>query len=215
MKRCRQSTSTEKPRRPLSVLLVEGDTERIFYERVKSECFADTPRVHLENLEGLYNVNRKIRDKLFSMPSHEQVRAYCCLDRESRNGEPLGLSLPSVREDLRNGGYRNILSVDRLIATQMIESWFFYDMQGIYKFLRAPVSKRNPRAHSPPERFGKHDLMRLFERHGKVYVAGERARNFINSLDIVLIAKECPALRNGIELVKRQAADTASHIFRV
>jgi hypothetical protein len=74
----------EITKNPISLLLVEGDTDEIFYKRIKSDLLADC-RCTVENLQGLYNINVKVIDRVVDyLRKHkdEKIRVYCCLDRE-------------------------------------------------------------------------------------------------------------------------------------
>lgn len=198
---------------PLSLLLVEGDTERLFYERVKAECLVGITGVKLENIRGLWNVNKKIMSCLLTKYREQAVRVYCCLDRESRYSKTPEFDLPLLRNEIRAKNLTNILSMDAVIATQMIESWMLYDIEGIYKFIRAPKARRRVRSFRPPEKCRKKDLQRLFKRCGKFYIEGKRAKTLIDALDLQKIATNCVDLRDGIELIQSQATDTTSHLF--
>jgi len=201
------------PQRPLSLLLVEGPTDRIFYRRVRSVCLAGALRISVDHLRGLFNVNKKILHRLTVRDPHTPVRAYCCLDRESRYGKTPGFDLDFIRGELRNRQTRHVLSVEAIIATQMIESWFFHDLAGIYRYLRVPRSKRSRTAYSPPERYGKIDLQGLFRRYEREYVEGNRSRAFIESLDVEEIATRCQELKTGVSLIERRAEDDTNHLF--
>lgn len=202
-------------RHPLSLLLIEGDTELYFYDRLKTECFCGV-RLQIKNLKGLFNINEKVinaANTIYREHCGELARLYCCVDRESRYGQVPGLDLTRIKEELIARDYRNILSVDSVIATQQIECWFMYDIVGIYKFLKTPRSQRNPKAFDPPPRHIYKDLERLFKRAGKDYRKGNAAQNFINSLDIQKIIQSCKELRDGIEKIRRQANSISSQLF--
>ncbi len=188
---------------PLSVLLVEGDTEEVFYGRVKRELLADC-RIHVDCIEGLYNINTKVVNYLLRRIPDEKVRVYCCVDRETRYGKTPGLDLPLIRTKVKQFGLTHVLSVDSVVATQMLESWFFHDIEGIFRYVRVPRSQRNPSRWHPPEKYGKRDLQELFRRYGRAYVEGLRAAAFINELDIRSIAGSCAALSQAINLIRRR-----------
>jgi hypothetical protein len=192
------------PGNVLTVLLVEGPTEEIFYGRVKAEHLDHACSVKIECIEGLYNVNTKILQALTTKHKDQRVRAYCCLDRESRYASVPVFDLGFIRRDLRQKGASNVLSVDAIIATRMIESCFFYDVAGIYAHLRVPRAQRQPKKYRPPEKFCVEDLKDLFRRYGKNYIEGDRAENFINKLDLKKIVRECASLRDGINLILRR-----------
>lgn len=192
-------------KQPLSVLLVEGQTEEVFYRRVKDTFLRDL-RVTIELLEGLRNINEKVLNRLIHKYSDQDVRAYCCVDRESRYGNSPDLKISWIQHELLTEGMVNVKSIHAITATQMIESWFFHDVEGIFRFLEVRKSQRNPRRFRPPDKFGKVDLKKLFHQHGKEYREGERARSLIEALDIELIADSCYELRNGIKLIRQQAS---------
>jgi len=200
----------------LSLLLVEGDTDVEFWKRIK-ECSIGQCRTKIRKLKGLYNINRKVLDRIVqhsNQNSEELVRVYCCLDRESREGRVPGFDIKRIRKYVKDERIQNVLSVDLIWATQQVESWFFYDIEGIYDFLRVPRAQRNVRAYRPPEKFVYKDLQRLFEKYGKTYNKGNRASNFINTLNIEKIVGACGELRDGISLIEAQADDLTNHILR-
>lgn len=191
----------------IALIFVEGDTEEEFYSKLLREYLNGTPK-SVKNLNGIFNVHKKVLGKTeaFLHDNKEKVvRVYCCIDRESRDHNP-----PLDIEVLRNSFkeikvFKRVLSADAIIATQMIESWFFYDTEGIYKFLKVPHSKRNPSKFKPPEKFTHIHLSKLFEHYDKTYIKGRKCANFISNLDIGKIYAECRELREGLELIKRQA----------
>lgn len=150
---------------------------------------------------------------LTSRYQDQMVGAYCCLDRESRYAKTPGFDLTLIRNTLKARDVTNVLRVDAVIATQMIESWFFYGIAGIYTYLKVPKAKRKARAYSPPEKFREKDLKALFRRYGKNYREGKRAKPFIDQLDIATIAAKCEELKEGIALINRRAKDATSHLF--
>jgi len=208
-----RSRGNRRATKPLSVLLVEGDTELLFYERVKAQCLRPSNRITIRHIGGLFNVNGKILRVLTSEYEDRMVRAYCCLDRESRSAPTPEFDLTLIRDELKARNVTNVLSVDAVIATQMIESWFFYDIAGIYAYLKVPKAKRKVRAYSPPEKFREKDLKALFRRYGKNYQEGKRTKPFIDQLDIAAIAADCEELKEGIAMINRQARDETSYLF--
>jgi hypothetical protein len=196
-------------------LLVEGDTGEIFYEQVKNTFLSDC-RITIRNLRGLYNINAKRIDQIIQYVQRhndEVIRIYCCLDRESRYGEIPGFDIKKIKKCFSDETIKNVLGIDLIRATQQIESWFFYDIEGIYKFLRTPKSQRNLRAFKPPEKFGYRDLQKLFEKHGKTYNKGKKAAFFINKLNIGRIVSNCKELKDGITLIQSQASDLKNQLY--
>lgn len=193
--------------RQVALLFVEGDTEEEFYKYLLTSYLPNAPKA-IVNLHGNSNIHRKIlsgADVFLQKHKDCFVRIYCCIDRESRDHNP-PLDIDALRDSLRaDRDFSRVLSADTIIATQMIESWYFHDIGGIFKFLKVPHSERNPAKFAPPEKFTHIHLARLFERYGKVYIKGRKSANFINHLDLEKIHNDCAELRNGLELIVKQA----------
>ncbi len=191
----------------VALIFVEGDTEEEFYTKLLRDYLTGIPKSVL-NLNGIYNVHRKVMGKTENfLHKHKDcvVRVYCCIDRESRDHNP-PLDIEDLRKSLSgNKDFKRVLSADAIIATQMIESWFFYDLEGIYKFLKVPRKERNPSRFTPPEKFTHIHLSKFFERYDKTYIKGHKSANFISNLDLGKIHKICHELREGLNLIIKQA----------
>jgi len=201
--------------KPVSLLILEGDTEQIFYSIIRDK-FLRNIRIELRNIRGQGNINKDILSEIFKYtynnPS-DRVRAYCCIDTEKLKTSATPFELELIRNKARERNMTQVLSIDGILADPDIESWFFYDIEGIYKFLGAKKSQRNIRKYSNPSKFGKKDLQRLFDRFGEVYFSGNRAKHFINNLNIEKIVSKCKELSNGIKLIQLQAGDLTNHFF--
>jgi len=210
-----QEDGKEVIKRPVSLLLAEGSTDEIFYKKVIISHLMDC-RTTIRNLHGLRNINAKVIDQIVGyIQKHrdEVIRVYCCLDRESRYGQVPGFDIKKIKKYIQDENLNSVLSIDLIRATQQIESWFFYDIEGIYVYIRVPKSQRKLNAFRPPEKFGYRDLQRLFERYEKTYSKGKRVESFINKLDIKKIVCNCKELREGIHLIQFQAGDLTNHLF--
>ncbi|HUT45860.1 MAG TPA: DUF4276 family protein [Sedimentisphaerales bacterium] len=210
-----QEDGKEVIKRPVSLLLAEGSTDEIFYKKVKISHLRDC-RATVRELHGLRNINAKVIDQIVGyIQAHkdEVIRVYCCLDRESRYGEVPGFDIKKIEKYIKDGNLTSVLSIDLITATQQIESWFFYDIEGIYVYITVPKSKRSLNTFRPPEKCGYRDLQRLFERYGKTYTKGKRAESFIKKLDVDKIVCTCKELREGIQLIQSQADDLTNHLF--
>lgn len=194
----------------LSVLLVEGPTEVVFYNKVKELYLKNTK---IEHLNGNSNINRKVLDKITWKYSDRLIRVYCCVDRESRNGRVPNLDLDLIREEIVTKQFHNVLSIDSIEAIQMIESWFFYDVPGIYTFLKTPKAKRAVRKFNPPEKNDCKTLGKLYRDQNKHYIKGYKTEGLVKSLDIPKIYNSCQELKNGVDLINRQASDPTNHLF--
>jgi hypothetical protein len=142
------------------------------------------------------------------------VRVYCCVDRESRFGRVPGLNLADIRQELISKKFTNVLSVNRIVATKMLESWFFYDVPGIYKYLKTPRAKRTVKKFNPPKKNDWRVLDRLYKQNGRTgYSKGRKAEGLVKCLDIPEIYKSCKELRNGVDLINKQADDDSNHLL--
>jgi hypothetical protein len=197
--------------------VLEGDTEQIFYPLIRDKFLKGT-RIEPRNIKGRGNVNKDVLSEIYKyiyVNRNDLVRAYCCVDTERNKHTATPLDLELICEKIKERGMHQVLSVDKILADPDIESWFFYDIDGIYNFLRVRKSQRSPKKYAYPKNLCKKDLQRLFDRigGGKTYLPGKRAENFINHLDITKIVSECGELREGIELIKSQANDLTRHLF--
>ena len=200
---------------PVSLLILEGDTEEVFYPIIKN-IYLQEIRIELRNLKGQGNINNDVLSEIFKYTynnRNDMIRAYCCVDTEGQNQSATPLELDFVREQIKCRKMTKVLSVNSILAVPEIESWFFYDIEGIYEFLKAPKSKRTIRKYSNPRALCKRDLIQLFSRFDSAYTPGKRASNFIAHLDIKKIVSNCKELREGIQLIKDQANDSSNHLF--
>lgn len=193
----------------VSLLIVEGYTEEAFYPYLKECCFQNI-RTRIENIKGQGNPNKQALEKIhafFTCYPDTLYRAYCCLDTERGNRCITPLDLELIKEKAKNMGICNLLSVDAILADPEIESWFFYDLAGIYDFLNVPPADRDMTAYTPEKNFGKFDLQALFRKHGLFYYPGTKATAFYRSLDLNIMIAGCSELRNGIDLIISQSHD--------
>lgn len=201
----------KKPPKILSVLLVEGPTDVIFYNEIKRLYLKSTT---IEHIGGNFNINNKVLDRITNKYSDRPVRVYCCVDRESRYGQVPGFDLDLIRKDIVSKSLGNILSVDSIVAIQMLESWFFYDVPGIYKYLKTPKAKRTVKKFKPPEKNDWKVLNRLYKQYGKTrYSKGVKAEGLVKCLDIPEIYDSCQALKSGVDLINKQANDDTNHLL--
>jgi len=201
--------------KPVSLLILEGDTEEIFYPIVQ-KMFLRGIRFKRMNLKGQGNVNKDILSEIFKYAYNNRgdlLRIYCCVDTERQKRSATPFDLNFVREQVQARRMKCVLSVCAILADPDIESWFFYDIDGIYKFLCVRKSQRNTKRYRNPKNLCKRDLQQLFSRFGKVYLPGRRSAYFINSLDIEKIVANCEILRKGVQLIQSQAEDLTSHLF--
>jgi len=201
--------------KPVSFLILEGDTEQIFYSIIRDK-FLRNIQIELRNIRGQGNINKDILREIFKYTYNnpgDRVRAYCCIDAEKLKTSATPFELELIRNKARERNMAHVLSIDGILADPDIESWFFYDIEGIYKFLGAKRSQRNIRKYSNVSKLGKKDLHQLFGRFKEEYFSGNRAKHFINNLNIENIVSKCKELSEGIKLIRSQANDLTNHLF--
>ena len=202
--------------RPVIYLLYEGVTEKIFYENRIIPQYLKRLNVKGRDVKG----NTKLlRSTLAAsqppfVKKGQKLRIYCCTDNDATYKRVPDFDLEPIRNACKKEKLKNVLSVDAIVANQELESWFFYDLDGIYDFLVVPEGKRKPKAkYKQPQRCSKEDLKTLFHKHGKSYRGGKRSTKFIKSLDIKKIVAGCKELREGIALIKAKANDLTNDLF--
>jgi hypothetical protein len=200
---------------PLSILLVEGATEEIFYKRI-TKVFLSGVSYKIVDIHGGGNMLRSTLASAFppNIPEENiKIRVYCCKDKHKYQKVP-DFDLETTRNACKKENLKNILSVDAIIANQMIESWFFYDLNGIYNYLSVSESERKPLdKYLTPSVCTCRDLIDLFKKYNQYYHEGQRSEKFINSLDIHKIINSCTELKAGIELIKTQSTSLQNNIF--
>ncbi len=187
----------------LALFFVEGDSEEVFYRKLFTKRLNGIAKV-IKNVEGLYNIQKTVIGKSIEFSRKHPgsyIRIYCCIDRESRDRAP-EIDIDELKKTiLSEKSLKKVLSADLIVATQMLESWFFYDIEGIYKYLKIPVKHRNTTKYLPIEKNRWQDLSKLFEQADKIYLKGQKSENFIDNLDLDKIYNRCAELQAGINLV--------------
>lgn len=190
---------------PNSILLLyEGDTEGEFYRRVIRLRIPDRKiRITYDNLKGITtNINKKVLGKILkhlSNNKHEnRINVFVAIDREGDRTIESPLDIAKLMATLAEETNR-VAEVIEIIATQDIESWFFIDIEGIYSYLKVPVTQRNPAKYQNTEAFNNRNLSNLFRAYNRVYMKGKSVADFVEHLDMDKIYNECQELREGIE----------------
>lgn len=191
-----KKNGAKKKSKHVALLLLEGETEEEFYAALADIYFKGVPK-KVKNLKGNFSIHRKVLDaaRQYSDENpHNTFDVYVCIDQE-RLGPP-ALNKDFLREELEViSGYRKLHAV---IAVLMIESLFFIDMDGIYRYLRAKSSKRNCKKYSSFRNFTHVDLSALFKQFRKIYYKGHRCKGLVASLDIRKIKETADELTEMI-----------------
>ena len=173
------------PRKHVALILVEGETEEVFYKRLSEEKLGGIPK-QIRNMKGNFNINNKIVDKCKQYSdSHpnNSFDVYVCVDRE-RVGMPV---YNKALVDEKINAIRGFgIKVD-IIAELMIESLFFIDIHNIYAQLRTPKNQRYPKRYKNFRGLTHKDMSRLFEKNGKQYYKGIKCEFLVKNLDLDLI----------------------------
>lgn len=177
-----------KPQRKLAIILLEGETEEELYTELINKYCRTTPK-EVRNLRGNWNINGKICEKAAQVLLQNPDRicnVFVCIDQER-------VEVPAYNHDLCEKAlrekYKNFGQIVPVIANLMCESLFFLDIDGIYKFLKAPIAARNPQKYQNFRRLTHVHLSTLFKQHGKLYNKGHRCANFIRCLDLNKLKK--------------------------
>jgi hypothetical protein len=166
----------------VALLLVEGETEEELFSELTRKFHRSKPK-KIKNLRGNFSVNRKIVDAAVSYANNNPTNTfdvYVCIDQE-RIGCPAYNHQWCEAELKKEPRCRRLIPV---IAILMIESLFFLDIDGVYKFLRAPHNQRNPKKYANFRGLTHVHLSELFRSHGKRYCKGRRCENFVANLDL-------------------------------
>jgi hypothetical protein len=198
-----------KGKNPNSLLfLYEGETEGEFYQMVFNKYIPSRKiRRNYSNLKGIYNLNDKIAGKIDAYLLNQsfldcnKIHVFIACDREGpREKESLVDMQQLTAKYIYNGS--RISSINEIIATQDLESWFFHDLEGIYRHLKVSKTKRNLAAFNNIEATNNRILSSLFHRHGKHYQKGKRVSGFLNRLDIEKIFSKVEELKDSVKFIK-------------
>lgn len=83
----------------------------------------------------------------------------------------------------------------------MLESWFFYDLAGICKYIGLRCTKTLQKRYSNPEQYDCKDLADLFRKGSKRQYYKKGDKGFINNLNLDLIYNHCKTLQKCIEMI--------------
>lgn len=190
------------------LFLYEGDTEAEFYKRVFDIYVPSRSiRITRANLNGVYSLEGKVENKIKSYlvnPSFrdcENIHVIIAYDREGeRHVNPL-LDLKSLKKQFLTKKAR-IKTINQVVATQDLESWFFHDMSGIYAYLRASKKQRIHTVYPNVEKAHNRILSDLFHKHDKHYQKGKRAEGFIEALNLEKIVDSVSELQELILILR-------------
>jgi hypothetical protein len=195
---------------PNSLLfLYEGETEAEFYQKIFNDYIPKRKiRRNYSNLKGIFSLNDKVKSKIESYLQNDsslqcnKIHVFIAFDRDGPRGTETTLDIRYLRNKYIFQESR-ISSINEIIATQDIESWFFHDLEGIYKYLRVPKAKRNLNAFNNIEATNNRVLSTLFHRFDRHYQKGKKVEGFLNALDIDKIFNNVKELKDSVMAINR------------
>lgn len=188
---------------PTALLLLEGETEEELYGRFASHYAPKAPK-QFKNLRGNFNINAKIAEAGVSYMTRNPDRlvdVFVCIDQE-RIGFP-AFDKSAVEQALKT--CKNFRALIPIVVILTIESVFFLDIDGIYKFLRAKKSHRKPQHFANFRKLTHIQLGNLFRQFGKTYFKGHRCQGLVASLDLDKLLKAEELQRLKVALLKYKA----------
>lgn len=192
---------------PNSILFFyEGETEGEFYSKLFIKYVPHRKiKITKSNLRGIYNINKKVKNRILHFlddkPDQNQIYVIVAYDREGPRNKTPELNITLLKNELVSTNSR-IKSIRQIVATQDLESWFFHDIEGIYKFLKTPVAQRNIKKYNNIEATNNKILSELFHKYNKHYQKGTRVEGFINKLDLDLIYNNVNELQRAFKFIQ-------------
>jgi len=186
----------------VALILVEGETEELFYKRLSEEKLGGIPK-KIRNMRGNYNINNKILDKsrqFSDLNPNSTFDVYVCVDRE-RTGTPIYNQLIVDDKIASIRGFNKKIDI---VAELMLESLFFIDIKNIYKYLRTPNSKRSKTKYKNFRQLTHRELTQLFELYGKQYYKGQKCEPLVKILDLEHIISNATEINLLISNVRQR-----------
>ncbi|OFX60022.1 MAG: hypothetical protein A2046_02240 [Bacteroidetes bacterium GWA2_30_7] len=190
------------------LILYEGETEGEFYKLVFEKFIPPRKiKINYSNLKGVYNITKKVESKIESYLLNatfitcNHIHIFVAYDREGTREKESLLDIEYLKSEFLYKKSR-IASINEIVATQDLESWFFHDLEGIYKFLKVPENQKNYKAYINVEATNNTILSALFHKFNKHYQKGKRAQGFISQLDIDKIVCNVKELNDAIQIIK-------------
>lgn len=188
----------------IAYIFYEGDTEEVFYKRIFSQYLREVPK-KTKNLETGTGINANIAREIYYFLNKKENKnvelyVYVFIDREGTRSDLVEFDADAIKRKLNKKQIKRIAKIE---AVQMIESWFFYDLESICDYIGLPLTESLSRNYSNPERLTHRDLSKLFQKgiKKKHYRKGDEA--FLNKLNIEKIYNNCNDLREGIEMIRK------------
>jgi len=202
-------TVNKKPENAI-LFLYEGDTELGFYDTLFDMLNLNgVAQIKKKCLKTGYNLNKLVWERIYDYlenKSNKHVKyltVFVAYDRETKRDDPDYENRLNKQLIIKETGSKRLKGIHEIVATQMLESWFFIDIEGIYKYLKTPASKQKIHRYKAYENFRHEDLNALFMEVDKRnhYQKGDTAKKFIKELDLLKIYRQCEDLKQGIDSI--------------
>lgn len=167
------------------VLFIEGDTEIEFYKKLvsvirekRSGGQLDTKIIY-RNVKGIggykKEVTRIFKKEILAKNKNYTFTVALCRDTDVFEfAQKPKIKWHEVEKQLKEDGAKRVIHVH---AVKAIEDWFLYDLEGICKYLKIPLTQ-------PSGKNGYEKLGYLFRRANKTYIKGRMTKGFVESLDL-------------------------------
>lgn len=186
----------------IALFLLEGDTEEVLYKAIfKRFIDPKIPRKYI-NLESGSGINKSVAKNLeyyLKCNKNKTVYCYVLIDREGPRSKIPEFNGDAILSALK---CKRLIRVERIEAIQMIESWFFYDLEGICKYIGLNCSKSLQHKYANPEKLTRKDLADLFRKGTKRVYYKKGDESFLKILKLDKIYKRCKELKEGILIIK-------------
>lgn len=202
--RKQQNKSSQSVPTKRAYLFLEGDTEHVFYKRIFDQYLQGIPKT-IKNLKTGSGINLRIAKELHPIlksnaSKDEEMYVYVFIDREGPSNKDPDLNEQAILSHLAQYfPIANIKKIQAIEAIQMIESWFFYDLETILKHIQLKGSTTLRQRYSNPQKLTHKDLEGLFNKGSKNTHYRKGDARFLNKLDIDKIYNNASELKKGMQ----------------
>lgn len=201
-------TKSNGEKEKLAYIFLEGDTESVFYRNVFDIYLRGIPK-KIVNLKGGTGINKEVASHLLHLlrdkkNKHINFYVYVFIDREGNRSDIPEFNEKAIIEELgKHVNIKNLIKIDKIEAIIMIESWFFYDLETICRYIGLKCTDSLKNNYRNPEKFTHKDLDKLFRKgsNKKRYIKGEKS--FLEKLDVEKIYMNCKDLTLGIDTINK------------
>ena len=163
-------------------MFVEGDTDKVFYERLILYLKEKSQRINnfkIHSVRGIGNYSSKVpgkfKNEIYKKYHENKIIVFCSYDLDvfKFNSKP-PINWNNIKKKLITSGAD---SVHFIKAENMIEDWFLLDIEGICKFLKITKPKKIK------GKDGYEKMKILFKKANKIYEKGTYTYKFLDQLN--------------------------------